>query len=63
MSNDLLFPVFYVNEMQLHGFHGVCSAYDHMDNQGIGNLWHLSMNLEIILDAALRNGSRRQAKA
>lgn len=56
-------PIFYIKEMQPHGFHGVRSAYDPVVNQGIGNLQHFSMNLEIISDAALGKGSRRQAKA
>lgn len=63
MSNDLLPSVFYVKEMQLRGFHGIHSAYDPVDYQGTGNLQHFSMNLEIISDAALGNGSRRQAEA
>lgn len=63
MSNDLLPPIFYIKEMQLHGFHRVRSAYDPVDDQGIGNLRHFSMNLEMISDADLGNGSRRQAKA
>lgn len=48
VSNDHLYTVFYIKEMQLYKFLGILSICVPVNNQGIGNLQHFSTNLEVI---------------